>query len=218
MDGLDQNVAPKPARSFAGLGVFALAGVAAVAALYAKGPGPGKEASSQCQASAALSQRLAPFAKGEVAALTLAKAPKPVGDVTFLAADGAKISLAAFKGRAVLLNLWATWCVPCRQEMPALDRLQAKAGGADFEVVAINIDTRNLDKPKAFLDEIGVKALARYADPAADVFQSLKASSTVVGLPTTLVIDRAGCGIGVMAGPAEWDSPDAAALIAALKG
>jgi thiol-disulfide isomerase/thioredoxin len=155
---------------------------------------------------------------GQVAALAVRKAPKPADDLAFRKPDGATVRLADFRGRVVLLNLWATWCVPCRQEMPALDRLQAMAGSKDFEVAAVNIDTTRLERPKAFLDEIGVKSLTRYADPAADVFQVLKRSGKALGLPTTLLIGADGCEIGVMAGPAEWDAPEALALVKAAVG
>jgi thiol-disulfide isomerase/thioredoxin len=114
-----------------------------------------------------------------------------------------------------LINLWATWCAPCRAEMPALDRLQAKLGGDKFEVVAINIDTARLERRKPFLDSVGVKSLAFYTDEKADIFQVLKQAGKVVGLPTTILVDAKGCELGLMAGPAEWDSPDAIALIQA---
>ena len=117
--------------------------------------------------------------------------------LSFNAPDGKKVTLADFKGRALLVNLWATWCVPCRAEMPALDRLQAKAGGADFEVVAINVDTARLERAPAFLDEIGVKTLTRYADPSADAFETLRLAGKALGLPTSLLIDKDGCEIGV---------------------
>ncbi len=93
------------------------------------------------------------------------KIPSRPSTVSFNGPDGKKLTLADFKGHNVLLNLWATWCVPCRSEMPALDRLQAKLGGSDFEVVAVNIDTSRLDRPKAFLNDAGVKNLGFYADP-----------------------------------------------------
>ena len=117
----------------------------------------------------------------------------------------------------MLLNLWATWCVPCRAEMPALDRLQARLGGADFEVVAVNVDTARLERPKAFLDEIGVKSLDRYADSSGDSFEALRLAGKALGLPTSLLIGKDGCELGVAAGPAKWDSDDALRLIEALK-
>jgi thiol-disulfide isomerase/thioredoxin len=138
-------------------------------------------------------------------------------DLAFEGPDGRKLSLSDFRGKAVLLNIWATWCAPCREEMPALDRLQALAGGADFEVVALNIDTARLERRRQFLDEIGVKSLAFYADPTADVFQALKRAGKAVGLPTTFLIDADGCEMGALAGAAAWDSEDARRLIAAAR-
>jgi len=108
--------------------------------------------------------------------------------------------------------------VPCRKEMPSLDALEGKLGGPDFQVVAINIDTRDLDKPKAFLNEIGVKKLAYFADGNAKTFQDLKAVGRAFGMPTTLLIDPAGCEIGTIAGPAEWAGDDAVKLIRAALG
>ena len=115
----------------------------------------------------------------------------------------------------MLLNLWATWCVPCRKEMPALDALQAKLGGKDFEVVAVNIDTRDPDKPKNFLKEANLTRLGYFADQKAKVFQDLKAIGRALGMPTSVLIDAQGCEIGTIAGPAEWASDDAVKLIKA---
>ena len=205
---------------FSGVAFVALAG----AVLYWIQRGGGKDivaAQAQdagpCAGAQAIAARIAPLAHGEVAALVLAKTPRVMPDLSFAGPDGARTSLAAFRGRTVLLNLWATWCIPCRQEMPALDRLQGAEGGADFEVVAVNIDTARLDKPRAMLGEIGVKNLRYYADPAAEIFQTLRSFSKVQGLPATLLIDKNGCEIGLMAGPADWASGDAAALIKAAK-
>jgi thiol-disulfide isomerase/thioredoxin len=150
-----------------------------------------------------------------VAALALADEPKPMPDLSFTGSDGKAVKLSDFHGRNLLLNLWATWCVPCRQEMPSLDQLQAKRGSADFDIIAVNIDTARLDRPKAFLNEIGVKNLAFYADNTAGVFQTLKQDGKVLGLPTTILVGKDGCDIGTMAGPAKWDSDDALALISA---
>ncbi len=118
-----------------------------------------------CRPAVELAKKLAPLAHGEVAAVNVAKAPLKLPDLAFSDADGKPVTLASFAGRTVLLNLWATWCVPCRKEMPTLDALQAKLGGPGFEVVAVNIDTRDPDKPKQFLDEIGVKKLALLRRP-----------------------------------------------------
>jgi thiol-disulfide isomerase/thioredoxin len=200
------------AGGVAGLGL-GLAGVYGFSALTRNAGGD-----PTCRPAVELAKKVAPFARGEVAAVNVAKSPLKVPDLTFEDADGKSMSLADFRGRTVLLNLWATWCVPCRKEMPTLDALEGALGGKDFQVVAINIDTRDLDKPKAFLKEIGVQKLAFYADPSAKAFQDLKAIGRAFGMPTTLLIDRHGCEIGTMAGPAEWASPDAVKLIQAALG
>jgi thiol-disulfide isomerase/thioredoxin len=163
-----------------------------------------------------LAARLKPLVHGEIAALTLAPRPKPLPELGFATAEGTKASLADFKGRTVLLNLWATWCVPCRQEMPALDRLQGILGGKDFSVVAVNIDTAKLDRPRAFWEEIGIKNLTLYTDNKAGVFETLKQTGKVIGLPATILVAKDGCEIGTMAGPAQWDSEDALALLNAI--
>jgi thiol-disulfide isomerase/thioredoxin len=168
-----------------------------------------------CPAAQALAVKLAPLAHGDVAALAIADHPQPMPPLTFTGKDGKPVTLASFRGRNILLNLWATWCVPCRMEMPSLDRLQGARGSEDFSVVAVNIDTARLDRPKAFLKEIGVKNLSFYADNTANIFETLKQDGKVLGLPTTILIAKDGCNIGTMAGPAKWDSPDALALISA---
>jgi thiol-disulfide isomerase/thioredoxin len=159
--------------------------------------------------------RIVPLATGEVAALKVARLPEPAPTLAFQDANGHRITLADFRGRTVLLNLWATWCEPCRREMPALDQLQAVLGSPRFEVVAINIDTRNLQKPKAWLAETGVTRLAYYSDPEAKVFQDLRQAGQAEGMPTTLLVDSQGCRLATMAGPADWSSPEGRALIEA---
>ena len=153
-----------------------------------------------------------------MAAFAVADPPVRLPDLVFRDADGAERRLADWHGRTVLLNLWATWCVPCRKEMPALDALQGKLGSDKFEVVAVNIDTRNLDKPKAWLSEVGIARLGYYSDSSAKVFQDLKAIGKAIGMPTTLLIDPNGCELGTLAGPAEWASEDAVRLIEAALG
>lgn len=195
----------------------AAAAVGIVAVLYGVAA-PGKGGAAACPAAAGATARLDPLIHGEVAAFSLAQPARAEPDISFTAPDGRPTSLAAFKGKALLVNLWATWCVPCRQEMPALNELQQKQGGPDFQVVAVNVDTTRLDRPAAFLKQNGITDLALYADPSADVLQSLKRQGGLLGLPTTLLIDRNGCELGRMAGPAAWDSPDGQAVIGALKG
>jgi thiol-disulfide isomerase/thioredoxin len=168
-----------------------------------------------CRPALATAQRLAPLARGEVAAVKPAEEARRVPALTFQDESGGSRTLADWRGRVVLLNLWATWCVPCRKEMPALDALQAKLGSDRFQVVAVNIDTRDPDKPKAWLKEAGITNLSYYADPSAKVFQSLKAVGKAIGMPTTLLVDSSGCEIASLAGPAEWASEDAVRLIQA---
>ncbi|MDI7923555.1 thiol:disulfide interchange protein TlpA [Ferirhizobium litorale] len=206
--------------------IAALAGVVAgAAAVYVKGTGSGNggaetaAVSGECAASKDRVAAIAPFARGEVAALAAADQPRRLQMPGFKAADDKEINLDAFAGKAVLVNLWATWCVPCREEMPALNALQQQLGGDKFAVVAINIDTGGDEKPKTFLSETGVDALGFYRDQTMGVFNVLKKEGLAFGLPATFLLDEKGCLIGSMNGPAAWDSDDAKALInAAVEG
>src|SRR4051812_10708054 len=177
-----------------------------------------RDADAGCAPAVETTRRAAPLAQGEVAAVAMADRPLRVPDLVFHDAAGAERRLSDWQGRTVLFNLWATWCVPCRKEMPALDELQAKLGGADFEGGAVNIDTRDPDKARAWLKEVGINRLAYYADPTAKVFQDLKLIGKAFGMPTTLIIDPAGCEIGTVAGPAEWASEDGINLVRAALG
>lgn len=193
--------------------VAGLAGVYGIATLTRNAGGD-----LACKPAVELAGKVAPLARGEVAAVNIAKSPLKVPDLAFQDANGKPLTLADWRGRTVLLNLWATWCVPCRKEMPSLDALQQKLGGPNFEVVTVNIDTRDAEKPKAWLKEVGISKLNYYADPAAKTFQDLKAVGRAFGMPTTLLIDPNGCEIGTIAGPAEWASDDAIKLIQAALG
>ena len=118
-------------------------------------------------------------------------------------------------GRVKIVNFWASWCAPCRAEMPELDALQKEMGGDRFEVVAVNVDTGDDVKPKKFLEETGVKTLGFYRDNTLDLFNDLKKRGLALGLPVTLLIDGEGCLLAHMNGPAAWASEDAKALIKA---
>ena len=193
--------------------VVGLAGVYGIATLTRNAGGD-----AVCRPAADLARKLAPLARGEVAAVNVAKSPLRLPDLAFQDAAGKALNLEHWRGRTVLLNLWATWCVPCRKEMPALDTLEQRLGGPLFEVVAVNIDTRDADRPKAWLKEVGAQNLAYYADPSARIFQDLKSIGRAFGMPTTLLIDGQGCEIATIAGPAEWASEDAIKLIKAALG
>lgn len=196
-------------------GALALLMLGGVAAFYS---GQGRAGNSACSAAAVKVERLRPLAKGEVAAVQVAQEPAPLPDLAFNGPDGQPTALSAFRGKTVLVNLWATWCLPCLTEMPALDALQGALGGADFEVVAINIDTRHPDKPKKWLAEKNIARLRYYADPQAKVFQDLRAVKKIEGMPVSLLVDPAGCELALLQGPAEWSSADARALIGAALG
>lgn len=204
-----------PAAILAAGGVLAAVLVGGLA-LYGTGSNLGNlTASGPCAEAAPAAARLAPLARGEVAAFDASAAPKPAPAVAFKGPDGAPADLAALRGKLLLVNLWATWCAPCKAEMPALDRLQAELGGAAFQVVAINVETRNLDKPPAWFKANGIAHLTYYGDPEGKVLPAIQSAVGSTGLPTTMLIDAKGCTLGVMKGPAEWSSEDGKRLIRA---
>jgi thiol-disulfide isomerase/thioredoxin len=153
-----------------------------------------------------------PLSKGQMAAFVFRKSPEGLPEATFQDATGKERTLADWRGKVVLLNLWATWCLPCRKEMPSLDRLQKELGSDRFEVVAVSVDRKGLEASKKFLDETQVQGLGLYVDATTRMSSAFK----VVGLPATLLIDSEGREIGRLLGPAEWDSEDAKRLIRSI--
>ena len=204
--------APKQGgRGYGVWGAVALAVAAVVGALYLQGGGAGKVASGS---QAGANRVLQGLNRGEMAAFLINPAPPAMPAVTFQDAGGKVVALDSWRGKVVLLNLWATWCVPCRKEMPQLDKLKADLGGKDFDVIALSSDRGGLEKPRKFWADAGIKSLGLYTD-SNDAQHAL----SVIGLPTTLLIDRTGHEIGRLVGPAEWASPEAKALLqAAIKG
>lgn len=207
------------------LGLAVLAGAAAgLVAVYVSGGFSGNgpaTAAADCGDAPAVARGLDPLVKGEIAAFRPADRADDLSGLAFKATDGSAVTIGeAFAGRTVLVNLWATWCVPCRTEMPHLDRLQADLGGDRFSVAAINIDIGEAgeSRARAFLDEIGVHALAFLSDPTTGVFKELRSRGLALGLPTTVLLDGKGCRLGVLSGPAAWDSEEAKALIRAAAG
>lgn len=202
-------------KMMAACGALALLLIGGAAAFYSVRGGAGNSACSAAEGNIAA---LRPLARGEVAAVEVAKQPARLPDLAFSGPDGKPTTLSAFRGKTVLVNLWATWCLPCLTEMPALDALQGALGGPDFEVVAINIDTRHPDKPKKWLADKNIARLAYYADPQAKVFQDIRAVKKVEGMPISLLVDPAGCELALLQGPAEWSGADARALLTAAIG
>jgi thiol-disulfide isomerase/thioredoxin len=209
--------------------IAALAGaLAGAVAVYVTGGLDGNNPAAVADAAAAADRAcaqkadraggLAALAVGDVAAMLPADPPTSLAGLAFDDPDGKPMTIAGRAGKTLLVNLWATWCAPCRAEMPALDSLQTKMGGEAFEVVAINIDTGSDAKPKAFLSEIGVKTLGFYRDATMGVFNDLKRRSLALGLPVTLLVDTEGCLLASMNGPAEWAGDDARKLIEAAIG
>jgi len=171
-----------------------------------------------CAAKAEKVKAIGAVAKGEVAAMMPADPPQSMRALTFKSPDGKPMTLADHAGKTLLINLWATWCAPCRAEMPALNALEKEKGSDKFEVVAVNVDTGDDEKPKRFLSEIGVDALSLYRDNTLDLFNDLKKRGLALGLPVTLLVDGEGCLLASMNGPAEWSSADAHKLIEAALG
>jgi len=167
----------------------------------------------ECAAQSELAAELEPLVRGDVAAMSIRQPVENTPALSFLDEKGTSTSLDDFKGQVLLINLWATWCAPCRAEMPSLAKLQSELGGSDFKVLAINIDTGDQAKPRAFLNEIGVSNLGLYQDNTMEVFNTFKRKGLVLGLPATMLVDRQGCLFGVMNGPAEWASEDSFALV-----
>lgn len=135
--------------------------------------------------------------------------PRALPDIQFIDGDGRDCTLGDFRGKVVLLNVWATWCIPCRKEMPTLDRLQSTLGADGLEVVALSIDRGGLEVVREFYGEAGISRLATYVDASGRAFREL----TILGLPTTLLIDRTGREAGRLVGPAEWDAPGTVAFL-----
>jgi thiol-disulfide isomerase/thioredoxin len=197
---------------------LAAGGVAVYMKEAGKGNGP-EVAAIDCTPAAAAITRLSPFAKGQVAAFVPANQSRALVLPAFKDGAGKDVKLADFGGKVQLVNLWATWCVPCREEMPALNGLQKTMGGDKFQVTAINLDNGDdITKPKEFMAETKIDALTLFHDGSLSSFNSLKKAGVAMGLPASVLIDAKGCMLGAMNGPAAWESDDAKAMIKAAIG
>ena len=129
--------------------------------------------------------------------------PRPVPEIVFTDDTGERTTLADFTGKVVVLNIWATWCPPCRREMPTLDRLEAELGGDRFAVVALSVDQSEREVVREFFEEEGIEYLGLYIDTSARVLADLR----IRGIPTTLIVDAAGREIARISGEADWAEP-----------
>jgi thiol-disulfide isomerase/thioredoxin len=148
-------------------------------------------------------------ASGNQLELSVFDQPHALPEVRFQDDQGRDLTVGDFRGRVVVLNVWATWCVPCRKEMPTLDRLQARLGGKDFLVLALSIDRKGVEAVRGFYQEVGVENLAIYVDPSGKGSHAL----AIPGVPTTLLIDREGREVARKMGEAKWDSPEMVSLV-----
>lgn len=205
---------PKSSRRFiVPVGVAAI-GIA-VAVWVSNGGSQGELA---CATQPQIASAIDAVAIGELAALTPTALGRGYADMAFVDETGRPMTLADFAGTPLLVNFWATWCVPCREEMPALNALAARYDSDAFQVVTINLDlgADGAFKAKKFLDEEGLTNLPLYADPSFEAFERLKKEAVAIGLPASLLVDKEGCEIAVLQGPAEWNSDDAVAVVDTL--
>lgn len=217
----------RPLRRVGAIAIVAAAVVAAGLALYVRpglhgnntasiaDAGGASAPSADCAGKAAEARKLGALATGGIAAMSPADPPVSLAGLSFHGPDGKPMTLGQMKGKTILLNVWASWCAPCRAEMPALDKLEAQAGGPDFQVVAVNVDTGDPGKPEKFLHETGVKHLELFRDDTMGLFNSLKERGLALGLPVTLLIDKESCMLTDMNGPGAWASAEARRFVKA---
>lgn len=173
---------------------------------------------NQCKANPLAAQLIDAAAQGELAALNATATGRGYSDMAFTDAAGKPFTVSTFAGKKLLINFWASWCIPCRAEMPALNALAAKYNSDKFMVLPVNLDigAGGLDKARKFLATGDWPNLPLYADSSFTAFERLKANAVALGLPATLLIDEKGCELGVLQGPAAWDTSDGHKLIEAL--
>jgi len=192
-----------------GLGAYSLYGITSEGNIAQASAENREEA---CALSHERGKTLDPKAVGDVAAFRALNEPLDLTYIKFNDIDGNPKSLADWKGQYVLFNLWATWCPPCRAEMALFNNLQKNKGSDEFSVVPVSIDHVD-ENPRDFYEFMKLDQLPFLQDSTMQAFHSLRKKGVALGMPTTVLIDTNGCGLGVLVGPAHWDSPDAVNLI-----
>ena len=215
LDNIKSALKKIPPRAAISGGLFAAAIGIAAAVWVSNGA---VSVAGECPAQTEAQEALDRVAQGELAALLATANGRSYADLAFQDDTGRPMTLADFAGTPLLVNFWATWCGPCREEMPALNTLAAKYSADDFLVVPINLDlgADGIGKAQQFLEDEKLPNLPLYADPSFGAFERLKANGVALGLPATLLLDGEGCEIAVLQGPAVWDGGDAFAVIDAL--
>jgi thiol-disulfide isomerase/thioredoxin len=225
MSDRDENQPPAASRPVGGPVLYILAAAFAAIAGFAsitigdffqRQSAPAEQATTTQNTGGNLAAASTEDGKGGLTKLVYADGPKPLAeDIGFTDDAGQRRGLADWKGKVVLLNLWATWCAPCKLEMPSLSRLQTQLGGADFAVVPVSLDRNGPDAPRKFLSSNNLGNLPLLMDAGGDLTTKLG----VIGLPATLILDREGREVARLLGPAEWDGPAALDVLrAAIAG
>ena len=213
---------PTPTRKFNPRRVLAIAlGSAALALVLTLIVGNFMPAqATQCEPQVVKGQKIDAAAVGMLAAVLGTGEGRGYADLGFTDEAGAPVTIADFAGKRLLVNFWASWCIPCREEMPALQAIADQYNSETFMVLPINLDVgeEGLAKARKFLEDEGLTHLPLYADSSFDAFKRLQQQAVAVGLPATLLLDEKGCELGVLQGPAAWDSKDGKAVVEALIG
>jgi len=209
------------AKLLAALAIIILAGIGIYVMFGGSGnllTGNSATGTQACAGTVENAKSLDAHISGEIAALQVIDRAEYIGDLQFKDREGKQKKLSDWNGRPILLNLWATWCAPCRREMPALQELERKEGGDKFQVVPVSVDLGEPVKSLAFYEKTGLTDLPFFHDGTMGVFNESKKKSLALGMPSTLILDRNACVLAVMNGPAEWASDDAVRFVRALKG
>ena len=210
----ENPASPKLVRFLPLLFLIGALGIAAVLWLSNASDSSAEECSVSADTLASLEASIG----GQMAALLVTGKGRGYSDLAFMDAQGNERTIADYAGKPLLVNFWATWCGPCREEMPALDALAAKYSSENFALLTIDLDLgdEGMDKAAAFLSDNDLPNLPLLGDPSFSAFDRLKANGVSLGLPTTLLLDASGCELAVLQGAAEWNSESAFAVIEKL--